>query len=417
MEEPKRVFKLTKKELSWILYDVGNSAFYTTVMAGFFPVFFKEFWHHGSASTTSSFHLGLTNSIAALVVALMAPIVGIYADHLKIKRPLLVTFSLLGIIATAALSFIGKGDYQLAMWAFAIAMVGVSTSTSVYDSQITDVTDSKNYHKISAIGYSAGYLGGGILFTVNVLMTLKPELFGIADAAQAVKLSFLTVSLWWTVFALPSFLFIGDQKHPNSKKQYSAGLKQLIHTFKSIFANKPLVTFLVAYWLYIDGVGTIMKMAVDYGLSLGFGSSDLITALLVVQFVGFPAAIAFGIIGDKIGAKKGIYIGIGIYSLTTIFAYFMTSKIEFYMLAVSIGLVQGGVQSLSRSLFAHLIPSTQSAEYFGIYNMLGKFAAVLGPIIMGGVALLTESTRLSMLSVLVLFAAGGFLLTKVKIEE
>lgn len=410
----------TKKEISWALYDVGNSAYYTTVMAGFFPVFFKQYWDAGSEATVSSFHLGLANSVAALTVALLAPILGALADTAGIKRPLLIAFSGLGILTTMALPFIPQGDYMLAMWTFGLGMVGVATSTSIYDSQICDVTTEDKFHKLSALGYSLGYLGGGVLFAVNVAMTLKPEFFGLKNAAEAVKASFFTVGIWWALFMLPLCIYVKDKRRVPSSQLVSAfisGLSQLTSTFKEIFSNKIVLTFLAAYWLYIDGVGTIMKMAVDYGMSLGFQSTDLITALLLVQFVGFPAAIVFGRIGDRLGAKFGLYIGIAVYCATTIYAYFMTTKLDFYIMALMIGLVQGGVQSLSRSLFAKLTPTDKSAEYFGIYNMLGKFAAVLGPVIMGGVGYLTGSTRVSMLSVLILFVAGGYVLSKVSLSE
>jgi UMF1 family MFS transporter len=389
-------------------------------MAGFFPVFFKAYWHAGSDATVSSFHLGLTNSLSALVVALLAPILGSIADYAGCKRPLLLAFSAIGIASALFFPFIDKGDYYLAMWTFGIGMIGVATSTSIYDSQLSDVTESENFHKLSALGYSLGYLGGGILFLVNVAMTLKPEAFGLADASEAVKVSFVTVGIWWAIFLIPIALNVNDSSRTDQKINFALvkhGILQFKETLKSVFSHRTIFIFLVAYWLYIDGVGTIMKMAVDYGMSLGFESSDLITALLLVQFIGFPAAIVFGRIGDKFGAKAGLYIGIGVYALITVLAYYMTNKIDFYILAVLIALVQGGVQSLSRSLYATLIPADRSAEFFGFYNMLGKFAAVIGPVLMGGVGYITGSTRLSMLSVLILFAAGGYVLSFVKIEK
>ena len=406
--------------MSWALYDVGNSAYYTTVMAGFFPVFFKSYWHSGSDTMTSSFHLGLTNSIAALIVALTAPILGSIADIAGVKRPLLITFSLLAIGSSFLFPFIDEGNYWLAMWTFGIGMVGAATSTSIYDSQLSDVTSKENYHRISAMGYSLGYLGGGLLFLINVVMTLKPALFGLENAAEAVKASFVTVGVWWLIFMIPIIKNVKDVNRTEKGVTFSTiteGILQFKETLKSVMSKRNIMIFLIAYWLYIDGVGTIMKMAVDYGMSLGFESTDLITALLLVQFIGFPAAILFGRIGDKYGAKTGLFIGISIYAVATLFASFMTTKIHFFGLAVLVALVQGGVQSLSRSLYANLIPKNRAAEFFGFYNMLGKFAAIIGPVLMGYVGVLTGSARISISSILILFIAGGYVLSKVDANE
>lgn len=413
------MLNLTKKELSWALYDVGNSAFFTTIMAGFFPVFFKEYWHAGSDPTLSSYHLGLTNSLSALAVAFLAPFVGAIADIKGRKKPFLVIFSAIGILSALILPFIGKGQYEIAMWVFGLGMLGVSTSVSINDSQLSDVTEESRYHKVSSCGYALGYLGGGILFLVNVLMTLMPEKFGLANASQAVKISFFSVGIWWIIFIIPILRNVHD--HPKNEtistvNAIKLSFKQLIGTIKKIMSQRNLAIFLLAYWLYIDGVGTVMKMAVDYGLSIGFEAKDLISALLIVQFVGFPASLLFGRIGNKWGAKTGIFIGIAIYGVITLLGLFMTTPIHFYGLAVLIALVQGGVQALSRSLFAELTPKENSSEYFGFYNMLGKFAAVMGPFLMGYVAVVTGDTKISMLSVIVLFALGGFFLSFVKTQ-
>lgn len=406
----------TKKERSWILYDVGNSAFYTTIMAGFFPVFFKNYWAGSVEATTSSFYLGITNSVAAAIVAILAPLIGVIVDVRGGKKKFLFTFTLIGIVASGLLAVTPQNAYLMAMIVFGIGMVGVATGMAVYDSQLVEVTSKEKFHKVSAAGFSFGYLGGGLLFAANVAMTLKPEMFGLRDASEAVKISFVSVAVWWLIFSIPIFKNVPDTE-PTSKGSSKDALKLLVKTLKEITSNRNVLLFLAAYWLYIDGVGTIMRMAVDYGMSLGFESKDLITALLIVQFVGFPAAIVFGKIGEKLGAKFGILLGVIIYSAITVYAYFMKNSTDFYVLAVLVALVQGGVQSLSRSLFAHFVPANKSTEYFGVFNMLGKFAAIIGPVLMGLVGYLTESTRTSMLSVLVLFAAGGLLLTKVSTQE
>jgi len=243
---------------------------------------------------------------------------------------------------------------------------------------------------------------------------LSPASFGLADAAAAVRTSFLTVAVWWLVFSLPVLLFVQERVTVVSNGSAMAAFRELGSTIREVRREPRIALFLLAYWLYIDGVDTIVRMAVDYGLALGFNSSDLLTALLVTQFVGFPAALVFGRIGERIGAKGGILIGLWVYGLVVAWAWRMDSAWEFYGLAVTIGLVQGGVQSLSRSLYAQLIPRQKAAMFFGFYNMLGKFAAVLGPLLVGWVGLLSGSSRTGILAILILFVAGALLLARVQ---
>jgi UMF1 family MFS transporter len=258
-----------------------------------------------------------------------------------------------------------------------------------------------------------GYLGGGLLFAINVGMTLRPAWFGLANAAQAVKVSFVMVGLWWLIFALPLAFSVREQAAGTRLAPSAAvrqGFGELARTLREIRRYRPILWFLAAYWLYIDGVNTVIKMAVDYGLSLGFEAAQLLAALLLTQFVAFPAALAFGWLGQRIGARKGIFVGLTVYAAATCFAYFLRDVRDFYLLAVVIGLVQGGVQSLSRSYFGRLVPDGKSSEFFGFYNMMGKFAAVLGPLLTGVVAKLTGDPRLSILSILLLFVGGAALL-------
>jgi len=276
------------------------------------------------------------------------------------------------------------------------------------------LTDTRDFHNLSALGYSLGYLGGGLLFLVNVLMTLKPQIFGLTDAAQAVRYSFLSVAVWWFVFMLPLLLGVREQSASNDKK-LSVGreCRKLLGTLKEIRTQRNLWMFLVAYWLYIDGVATIIRMAVDYGIAIGLPSNSLIIALLLVQFIGFPATLVFGRIGQRYGAKTGLWIGLWAYAVATVCAAFMSTSLHFYALAVVLGLVQGGVQSLSRSLFGQLIPPGKNGEYFGFLNMLGKAAAVLGPLLVGVVAATTGNSRVGLVSILLLFLGGMWFLRKV----
>ena len=299
-------------------------------------------------------------------------------------------------------------------------IIGFSAANTFYDSLIVSVAPEEKLDLVSAYGFALGYLGGGLLFAVNVAMTIWPQAFGLSNATEAVQVSFLTVAVWWLVFSLPLMFNVPEppgKARVSAGKAVSNGLRQLVNTFREIRKLRIVFLFLIAYWLYIDGVDTIVRMAVDYGMALGFDANNLIVALLITQFVGFPAAVAFGFIGNKIGAKNGILIAIGVYIAVTLWAVTMDTVKEFYGLAITIGLVQGGVQSLSRSFYARIIPANKSAEYFGFYNMLGKFAAVLGPLMIGLVSFATGNPRYSILSLLILFVAGGTLLYFVDEKE
>jgi UMF1 family MFS transporter len=409
-----------KAVFGWALYDWANSAFATTVMAGFFPIFFKQFWSAGADTTVSTARLGAANSIAGIIMAMLAPVLGAIADKGTSKKKFLFFFAYMGVVMTSSLYMISKGNWPLAVMLYVLASVGFAGSNIFYDSLITSVASEKRLDFVSALGFSLGYLGGGILFAINVWMTLSPETFGFADAGEAVRFSFLTVGVWWAVFSIPVFLLVrepANAKALSGVKAVKAGFVQLKDTFHEVRHLKTVFLFLAAYWLYIDGVDTIIRMAVDYGISIGFHANDLIVALLITQFVGFPSAIAFGYIGQKIGAKRAIFIAIAVYLFVSVWGAFIEDKNEFYILAIIVGLVQGGIQALSRSFYARIIPVNKSAEYFGFYNMLGKFATVLGPVVMGGVGLLVRSlgyssdiaSRVSITSIAIFFIAGGIL--------
>ncbi len=409
-----------KKIWSWALYDWANSAFATTVIAGFFPIFFKEYWSVGVPATESTFRLGVANSLGSLLVLAMAPVLGAIADQGAYKKRLLLFFAAVGILSTASLAGVGEGDWPLAAACYVAAAVGFAAANVFYDALIVNVAPPRRYEWASSLGFSLGYLGGGILFAGCVVMTLRPEWFGLASVDQAVKLSFLVTALWWALFTIPLGVYVTE--HPRRtdaawNAAVRAGWRQLRATVGRIRRYREVVVFLVAYWLYIDAVDTIVRMAVDYGLALGFDARDLIAALLLVQFVGFPAALFFGWLGQRIGPKRGILIGLAVYAGITVWAFRMEQTWEFYGMAVAIGQVQGGVQALSRSLYARLIPRRASAEFFGFYNLLGKFAAVLGPVMVGWMAVLSGSNRVSILVLLVLFAAGALLLTRVNIRQ
>jgi UMF1 family MFS transporter len=410
-----------KATWGWVLYDWGNSAFATTVLAGFFPIFFKEYWSAGVDATISSARLGFTNSAAGLFVAILAPILGAIADRGTFKKNFLFIFTLLGIITTAMLYSVGQGAWQNAVLLFALANIGFSGAIIFYDALITDIASADRMHTVSAKGYAFGYLGGGLLFALNAYMTQNPQTFGLTSATEAVQFSFISVAIWWAIFAIPLFIWVKESSNPQTEsgaRMIIAGLSQLRETVRDIRHHKTVVLFLFAYWFYIDGVGTVIRMAVDYGMSIGFDSNTLLSTLILTQLVGFPSALLFGFLGNRIGAKSGIFIGITIYVFICIGGAFMQTPTEFYLLGIMVGIAQGGIQALSRSYFALLIPPDKSAEYFGFYNMLGKFAAVLGPAIMGGVGLLVYTmgynsniaSRLSISAIALLFIVGGTLL-------
>ncbi len=416
----------------WAMYDWANSAFATTVMAGFFPIFFKQYWSYGVDVNVSTAQLGFGNSIASLLVALMAPILGAIADKGSARKKFLIFFAYLGVLMTACLFLVGKGEWAWAIFVYAMGIIGFSGANVFYDSLLPTVASKDNVDYISGLGFAMGYLGGGLLFLINVLMTLMPEKFGLADAAEAVRYSFISVAIWWGLFTIFTILWVPEEKTAGASRKdgnfIADGFRQIIGTFKKVRHLKTIFLFLLAYWFYIDGVDTIIRMAVDYGMSIGFASNDLIVALLVVQFVGFPSALVFGKLGQKWGVRKAIYLAIGIYMFIVVWGTMMTVKEEFYILAIMIGLVQGGIQALSRSYYSRLIPREQSAEYYGFYNMLGKFAAIVGPALMGIVGLIARrllmppaptpgqiehvgqlASRWSIASVLILFLIGAIL--------
>ncbi len=405
---------------SWALYDWANSAYATTVMAGFFPIFFKEYWADPNNPNQSTFYLGMANSIYAIVVAVIAPFLGAIADQGSKKKKFLIFFAFLGSIMTGGLWIVNQGYWQMAVLFYMIATIGYASSNIFYDSLLPDIATEKNVDSVSSLGYGLGYLGGGLLFLLNVIMYLKPHLFGIPDGTTAIRLSFLSVTIWWLVFTVPLILFVSesnDEKSINLIKATNMGWKQLIETFKEIRKMRVVGLFLLAYWFYIDGVDTIIKMAVDYGMSLRFPNESLIIALLIAQFIAFPAALIYGWMAKKTGAKTGIMIGIIGYSIITFLGYFMTKVVHFYFLAVLIGLFQGGIQALSRSLYTRIIPPNKSAEFFGFYNMFGKFAAIMGPALMGTVTIIYGDSRIGILSILALFILGAYFLSKVDVEE
>jgi UMF1 family MFS transporter len=406
--------------LAWALYDWANSAFATTVMAGFFPVYFRQYWSLGADPAATTARLGFANGAAGLVVAVLAPFLGALADRSGRRKQWLLAWTLLGVLGTAGLYFAAQGEWLLAALLYCLGTMGFNGGIVFYDSLLLSVAKPEDYDRVSSLGYALGYVGGGLLFLVNVLMVLRPGWFHLASPATAVQCAFLTVAAWWAIFSLPLLLGVtespaeGAPAGPAAAATLADGWRELVRTLGAARQHRPLWLFLIAYWLYIDGVNTVIKMAVDFGMAIGLPASGLLGALLLTQFVAFPAALAFGWIGTRIGAKPAILAGIAVYAGVTVWAVFLDSVAGFYGMAVVVGLVQGGVQSLSRSLFGRFVPTGKSAEYYGFYNMVGKFATVLGPLLIGLTAAVSGSERSAIASITLLFVAGGALLWRVQ---
>ncbi|MEA3491717.1 MAG: MFS transporter [Campylobacterota bacterium] len=409
-----------KSIYAWAFYDWANSAYATTIMAGFFPLFFKSYFSAESDVTISTAQLGFANALSSLVIVLIAPLLGAIADVGSIKKRFLFLFAYLGILMSASLAFVGRGEWEMAIFVYILGNIGFMGSNNFYDALLPSVAGGRQLDRVSGLGFALGYLGGGTLFALNVAMVQFPDFFSLSGKAEAVKVSFVSVALWWALFSLPLLLFV---KEPKSREKMGSfqtallGYRRLIGTLKKIRSLKGLLLFLVAYWLYIDGVDTIIRMAVDYGMAIGFDPNSLIVALLIVQFVGFPATLFFAHLAQHWDTKKALYLAIGIYLIITFWATVMDQIYEFYLLALLIALVQGGIQALSRSYYARMIPEEYAAEFFGFYNFLGKFAAILGPALVGIVAVMTESSRAGIASVAIFFLLGGVLLMRVDERE
>lgn len=418
---------MNKKEIwAWCFYDWANSAFALTVMAAFFPAFFKGYWSSGVDGAITTARLGFGNAFAGLCVALLSPILGAMAGAGKAKKQFLIFFICLGIIMTGGLFFIPKGEWFVAISIFLMARIGFNLSNLFYDAYLVDVADIKDRDIVSSWGYGIGYLGCGILFIINFIMYLNPALFGLKDGTIAVRVIFLSAALWWMLFSFP-ILFLVHEKESSTCSNISGvvilGFKRLLKTTKEILHNKNILLFLIAYWFYIDGVHTVVMMCTDFGLSIGISMKMLMIALACVQFIAFPSAILFGLLSERIGAKNVIVFAVAIYIIITLGgAWILKTGTHFIFFACLTGTVQGAIQALSRSYFSKMIPDNDSCDYFGFYNMVGRFAIILGPaivafsnLIMHNVGFRAQTASRSGISALaVLFIIGGILLLRVK---
>ena len=413
----KRQRKLSTQAWRWALYDWANSAFATTVMAGFFPIFFKSYWASDLSDAESTFVIGSANSLVGLVIAVSAPILGAIADAGNSKKRLLLIFATIGIISTGYLFFVPESSWKFAITFYAVGVIGFSGGNIFYDSLLVSVSSQDQRNQVSSLGFSMGYLGGGLLFLLNVLMFSYPSFFGLSSQIEAVLWSFMSVALWWAIFTTPLITGVKESKiHNNNSGLFTIikiAFQNLYKTGLSIKQYKSAVIFLLAYFLYMDGVDTIIRMATSYGADIGLSAQSMIGALLLTQFIGFPATLVFGVYSDKFGYKQTLSFAILIYIGVVLFSSQMDTATEFFIMAGVIGLVQGGVQAISRSYFSTLIPSEKAAEFFGFYNFIGKSSVFFGPFMVSGIALITNSPSVGILSLLILFIPGLILLRRV----
>ncbi|OPA80081.1 MFS transporter [Paenibacillus selenitireducens] len=405
---------------SWMMYDWANSAFATTMIAAVLPIFYLSVAASNLPEHQASSYWGFTQTIAMIIVAVISPILGAIADSSRSKVRFLRVFAYTGVLACLLMAFTGTGDYILLSCCFILGVVGFSGGNTFYDSILADVAPIEIRDEVSAKGYMFGYIGGGVLLAINIVMLEMWESLGFPSKTVATQVVFVTVAVWWFLFSLPIFRNIKDlgavQKKPVGFYAKD-GFRRVFTTFRQIKQYPELLKYLFAFWFFNDGISTIISMATIYGKTIGIETSHLIIALLITQFVGIPFTYLFGKIASKMGSKKSLYISLCVYVLVVFLGYFMTSALHFYALAFIVGMVQGGSQSIARSIYSRLVPKERTSEFFGFLSLSDKVSASLGPALFGIVSLLTGSTRQAILSLLVFFIVGIFLLTRVNIAK
>jgi MFS transporter, UMF1 family len=407
---------------AWAMYDLANSAFATTIITAIFPVYFTSVAGADLPPGEALRLLARTTTIALATSAVLAPFLGALADYAPIKKRLLAVFTTIGCVAAGCLALATRGDWFFAAICFGIGNVGFSASLTFYDSLLPHIAREEEIDRVSTGGFALGYLGGGLLLALNVAWILSPATFGLRDAAHASRLSFASVAVWWLVFSIPLFRRVrepvaraGTARSP--VQLVAKSVAGLLRTIRELRRFRNAFLLLIAFVIYADGIGTIQRLATSYGAELGIDQGALITAILLVQFAGIPFAFLFGMLAGRIGAKASIFIGLAVYVVLTISAYYMKTERDFYVLALMVATVQGGTQALSRSLFASMIPKARSSEFFGFFSIFEKFGAILGPAVFEMASRTTGSSRSAILSVVVFFIAGALVLWFVNIKE
>ncbi|WP_416353535.1 MFS transporter [Agrilactobacillus fermenti] len=406
--------KFTKTEKSWILYDWANSAYSIVTVTAILPIYFKSIAHaDGVANATATAYWGYANSVGTLIISLLAPLLGAIADYQSYKKKLFNFFNIIAIISTLLLVFVPARAWLLLLVVFVISTVGYAGANIFYDGFLTDVTSTARMDRVSAQGYSMGYLGGVIPFVLIMLLQLTRG-FGFLDSTGIVNFGFIMTTIWWLIFSVPLMLNVSQTHYLTPVPHIiRTSWRRVTRTFKTVWRDKYIVWFLAAYFFYIDGVDTIFKMATSVGADYGLSTTSLMLVLLMVQLIAVPFSVLFGHLANRIGNKRSIGIAIFIYLVICIWGYFMKSELDFWILAFLVGTSQGGIQALSRSHYAKIIPSEKANEYFGIYNIFGKFSAIIGPALFGIFAQLTGATKYGILSIILLFIIGGLLFIKV----
>ncbi len=408
-------FKLTKKELSWALYDVGNSAYTVAISIGILPIFFKSLTDSVNiAPNVSTAYWGYTVSFATLFVAILSPIIGTISDYKNYKKRFFLFFLLIGLISTALLTIISKGQWIKCLVIYFITVIGFAGADIFYNALLVDAAKPERMDWVSSVGFGLGYIGSCFPFIVNIIFIQKPSIIGL-NTLGATKLAFIITAVWWAAFSIPLLVNIKQQYYINPEpKPVLHSFIRLNKTLKNIFKYKHVFVFLIAYFFYIDGVDTVISMSTVFGTDIGISSTNLLIIFLATQVAAFPFAILFGVLARKFSAWTMIVFGIIVYIVIVSYAYFIKTTWQFWMLAMLVASSQGGIQALSRSYFGKIIPPENSGEFFGFYNIFGKFAAILGPLLVGVMSQLTGNSRFGILSILVLFIVGLILMIKIK---
>ena len=409
--------KLSKEVKAWISYDLGNSAFATTVVAAFFPIFYNQFWASTIDPILSAEYLSWTLVISNVALLFTAPLIGAITDISKTTKKLFITMVLISISCVALLFFLEVGSWLYALIFFGIANYFFSASNVLYDKILVEITSPNLFSKISGYGYAWGYFGGGFLFLINAIMSLNPELFGLSSQADAIRWSFITVSVWWGIFLIPLSITFKEKNTETKSGLLKNSLMNIKTTLMSIPQYKNVFIFLIAFFLFIDGVHTVMALASTFALNLGLETSSIIIALILVQFVAFPSTLMWAYVAERKGDKLVINISIIIYIGIILYSFSLSNGTEFYILAALVGFVQGGIQGSSRSLFAKLIPADKAGEFFGIFNTFGKAGAFMGPALVGIFLAIFKNTIVMLLPILILFVLGFIVLYFVETDE
>jgi len=408
---------------AWAMYDWANSAVQTTIIAAVFPIYFQKVAAADLPGPVATSRFAWATTLSILIVAIVAPILGAVADSAPVKKKLLGVFLAIGAVSTAAMWFIVRGDWLFALVLFVITNVGVAGSIVFYESLLPHLVGEGELDRVSTAGYAMGYVGGGVLLAINVLMMSQPAWFGLPDRAAGVRASLASVAVWWVVFSIPLFRQVPEpatrvtRDDRPSAGALMTGVRKLVETLRELQRYKQAFLLLLAFLIYNDGIQTIIRMATIYGTEIGLDDNAMIIALLITQFIGIPFAFLFGMLAQKIGAKTAVFGGLAVYAVITLLGYFMTTSTHFFILAMLVGTVQGGTQALSRSLFASMIPKYKSSEFFAFFGVFERYAGVLGPAVFAWVVGHTGTSRNAILSVLAFFVLGALLLTRVDVAE